>query len=264
MERWIALLAGLLALIVGVLFFWLRGPAPPVTEAAPLVFVVEVRDHYFDPPGLSVQPGDRVVWLLRENALDNGHTVTTYHPSQDRPLRIPPAATPWNSGVLTETSRTYSQVFSVAGVYDYFCILHEQQGMVGRIIVGKASGAQPTEQGLPAAAQSSIPTLDELTSAVGDAFSAMALLNGVAYLTKQGQALLALRQLQELQRRFTAGVGQTDSLAAALQQQSVRDQFENRLASLEALLSRGAPLGAIEQSVAQAKAFLDAVAQGKF
>jgi uncharacterized protein YneF (UPF0154 family) len=30
MDRWIALLAGLLALIVGVLLFWLRGPTPPL------------------------------------------------------------------------------------------------------------------------------------------------------------------------------------------------------------------------------------------
>jgi len=32
MDRWIALLAGLLALIVGVLLFWLRGPTPPLAQ----------------------------------------------------------------------------------------------------------------------------------------------------------------------------------------------------------------------------------------
>jgi plastocyanin len=261
MERWIALLAGLLALVVGVLFFWLRGPAPPVAESSQRLFVVEVRDHYFDPPGLSIQPGDRVVWILEENAQGDGHTVTVYHPSQDRPLRIPAGARPWNSGLMTQLGQSYAVVFSVSGVYDYFCTLHEQQGMVGRVVVGGTAYLQPAEQGLPAAAQSAIPTVDELAGAVGEAFNALALLQGVTYLTKQSQILLALRQVQELQGIFSK---ETEGLlAVALERQGVREQFENRLTSLEALLSRGAPRGAIEQTVAQAKALLDAIAQGR-
>ncbi len=259
MDRWIALLVGLLALAVGVLFFWLRGPAPPVTEAAQLVFVVEIRDHYFDPPGLAIQPGDRVVWILEENAQGDGHTVTAYHPSQDRPLRIPAVATPWNSGLLTQIGGSYSYVFTASGVYDYFCILHEQQGMVGRVIVSGTVAAQPTEQGLPAAAQSAIPPVDELTGAVGEAFNAIGLLQGIAYLSRRGQTLLALRQVQEL----NTSAGEKSLLAVILEQQGIWGQYENRLASLEALLTRGAPISAIEQTVAQAKALLNAVAQGR-
>ncbi len=256
MDRWIALLAGLVALIVGVILFWLRGPTPPLAETAPRVFVVEIRDHYFGPPGLSVRPGDRVVWVLRENAQGDGHTVTAYHPSQDRPLRIPPGASPWNSGLFTEIGQTYSYLFSVPGVYDYFCALHEQQGMVGRVIVGNISGAHIAEQGLPAAAQSSIPTVDELSGVVGEAFTAMALLQGIEYLAQQSQAAQALRQLNEFQRGFPQS-----ALAEALAKQGVREQFENRLAVLEALLSRGAPLRAIAQTVSQAKALLESVAK---
>jgi plastocyanin len=252
MDRWIALLAGLLALIVGVLLFWLRGPTPPLAETAPRVFVVEMRDHYFDPPGLSLRPGDRVVWVLKENAQGDGHTVTAYHPSQDRPLRIPPGAPPWNSGLLTEIGQTYSYLFSVPGVYDYLCVLHEQQGMVRRVRVGSA--ASVTEQGLPAAAQSSIPTVDELSGVVGEAFTAMALLQGIEYLVGQSQTAQALRQLNEFQRGFPQS-----ALAEALAKQGVREQFENRLAVLEALLSRGAPLNAIAQTVSQAKALLESV-----
>lgn len=257
MDRWIALLAGLLALVVGVLFFWLRGPAPPVTETAQLVFVVEIRDHYFDPPGLSIQPGDRVVWILEENAQGDGHTITAYHPSHDRPLRIPAVATPWNSGLLTQLGSSYSYVFTASGAYDYFCILHEQQGMVGRVIVSGTVPAQPPEQGLPAAAQSAIPTVDELTGAVGEAFNAIGLLQGIAYLSRQGQTSLALRQVQEL----STSAGGKSSLAAILEQQGVLNQYEKRLASLEALLTKGAPISAIEQTVAHAKALLDAVAR---
>ncbi len=252
MDRWIALLAGVVALIVGVLFFWLRGPTPPVAEAAQRVFVVEIRDHYFDPPGLSLRPGDRIVWVLKENAQGDGHTVTAYHPSQDRTLRIPPGAPPWNSGLLTQIGQTSSYLFSVSGVYDYLCILHEQQGMVGRVIVGGIT--RTAEQGLPAAAQSSIPTVDELSGVVGEAFTAMALLQGIEYLAQQSQAAQALRQLNEFQRGFPQS-----ALAEALAKQGVREQFENRLSALEALLSRGAPLGAIMQTVSQAKALLEGV-----
>lgn len=254
MDRWIAFLAGLLVVVVGVLFFWLRGPTPPATETTQLVFVVEVRDHYFDPPGLSVQPGDRVVWVLKEDAQGDGHTVTAYHPSQDRPLRIPAGASPFSSGLLRRIGQSYSYLFAVPGVYDYFCTLHEQQGMVGRLIVGGAAGAQVAEQGLPAAAQSSIPTIDELAGDVGEAFNALALLQGMEYLAKQSQTTLALRQLKELQSAFSQSI-----LAAALAKRGMWEQFENRLISLEALLSRGAPISAIEQTVAQAKALLDAV-----
>jgi plastocyanin len=257
MDRWIALLAGLLALIVGVLLFWLRGPTPPVAEAAQRVFVVEIRDHYFDPPGLSVRPGDRVVWVLEENAQGDGHTVTAYHPSQDRPLRIPPGAPPWNSGLMTQIGQSYSYIFVLPGVYDYFCALHEQQGMVGRIIVGGAASSPAiAEQGLPAAAQSSIPTVDELSGIVGEAFTAMALLQGMEYLVGQSQTALALRQLRDFQSVFPQS-----ALAAALAKQGVREQFENRLSVLEALLSRGAPRSAIAQTVSQAKALLESIAK---
>ncbi len=254
MERWLALLAALVAALIGVLFFWLGGPTRPSTEIAQRVFVVEVRDHYFDPPGLTVQPNDRVVWVLKENAQGNGHTVTAYHPSQDRPLRIPAGARPWNSGLMTQIGQSYSYVFSLAGVYDYFCALHEQQGMVGRVIVGGPASAFAVEQGLPAAAQSSIPTIEELSGVVGEAFSALALLQGIAYLTEQSQTALALRQLKEFQSVFSQS-----ALAEALAKQGVREQFENRLSVLEALLSRGAPISAVAQTVAHAKSLLDAL-----
>ncbi|GBC76074.1 Pseudoazurin [bacterium HR07] len=254
MERWLALLAALVAVIVGMLLFWLGGPTRPNMEITQRVFVVEVRDHYFDPPGLSVLPNDRVVWVLKENAQGDGHTVTAYHPSQDRPLRIPAGARPWNSGLMTQIGQSYSYVFALPGVYDYFCTLHEQQGMVGRIIVGGAANPSPTEQGLPAAAQSSIPTIEELSGVVGEVFNAIALLQGIEYLAGQSQTALALRQLRDFQ-----GVFAQSAVAAALAKQGVREQFESRLSVLEALLSRGAPRAALEQAVAHAKALLDAL-----
>ncbi|MCS7198069.1 MAG: plastocyanin/azurin family copper-binding protein [Candidatus Bipolaricaulota bacterium] len=256
MERWLALLAALVAALIGMLFFWLGGPTRSSTEVVQRVFVIEIRDHYFDPPGLTVQPHDRVVWVLKENAQGDGHTVTAYHPSYDRPLRIPPGARPWNSGVMTQLGQSYSYLFTLPGVYDYFCALHEQQGMVGRVIVGGTTNLPAVEQGLPATAQSSIPTIEELSGVTGEAFHAIALLQGIEYLAAQAQTALALRQLRDFQSVFSQS-----HLAMTLTQQGIREQFENRLSALEALLSRRVPISAIVQTVAQAEVLLSALAR---
>lgn len=91
----------------------------------------------FDPVGLFVEPGTRVIW-------ENGsgvHTVTAYHPDNgNRPLRIPAAAEPWDSGYLMQPGEAFGRRFTVPGVYDYFCIPHERAGMAGRIVVGEATG----------------------------------------------------------------------------------------------------------------------------
>ncbi len=91
----------------------------------------------FDPVGLLVAPGTRVRWINRENV----HTVTAYHPANDnRSLRIPEDAEPWDSGYLVEPGDSFELRLVQPGVYDYFCRPHEEAGMVGRIIVGTATG----------------------------------------------------------------------------------------------------------------------------
>ena len=89
---------------------------------------------WFDPIGLHVQPGQTVRWTNRDPG--NSHTVTSYHPDIfERPLRIPAGAKPWNSDYLLP-NESFSQTFTVEGVYDYYCVPHEHAGMVGRIVVG--------------------------------------------------------------------------------------------------------------------------------
>jgi plastocyanin len=95
----------------------------------------------FDPVGLLVSPGQRVRWV---NDGNNVHTATAYHPANDHhPLRIPAAATPWNSGYLVKKGANFEVMLTVEGIYDYYCIPHEASGMVGRIIVSGARGVTP-------------------------------------------------------------------------------------------------------------------------
>ncbi|UXN66102.1 plastocyanin/azurin family copper-binding protein (plasmid) [Phyllobacterium sp. A18/5-2] len=101
---------------------------------------------WFDPIGIRVVPGTVIRW--RNNDPGNSHTATAFHPrNSGHPLRIPAGARPWNSGYLLP-DETFSMMFTVAGVYDYFCIPHEMAGMVGRIVV-----APHSEAVLPVAAE---------------------------------------------------------------------------------------------------------------
>jgi plastocyanin len=88
---------------------------------------------WFSPRGLLIKRGQTIRWVNTEAG--NVHTTTAYHPSnQSKPLRMPEGAKPWNSGYLMP-GESFSVTFDTPGVYDYFCVPHEQAGMVGRIIV---------------------------------------------------------------------------------------------------------------------------------
>lgn len=90
----------------------------------------------FDPIGILVEPGTTIRWMCDANV----HTTTAYHPKNGHhSLRIPTEAQPWASDYLLPRQH-FEVTLSVEGVYDYFCNPHEHAGMVGRIIVGKATG----------------------------------------------------------------------------------------------------------------------------
>jgi len=91
----------------------------------------------FDPIGILLAPGQTVRWVIQAGV----HTTTAYHPrNSNHSLRIPKTATPWNSGYLVNPGDHFEVVLTAEGVYDYFCIPHEMAGMVGRLIVGRATG----------------------------------------------------------------------------------------------------------------------------
>ena len=101
---------------------------------------------YFDPAGVRIAPGDTVRWVQ----LTGFHSITSYHPSNDNHgLRIPACAKPWDSDVLLadypKRGATFEHIFTVPGVYDYFCRPHEMAGMVGRIVVGKPGNGPGTK-----------------------------------------------------------------------------------------------------------------------
>ncbi|WP_144901330.1 cupredoxin domain-containing protein [Halobellus captivus] len=97
----------------------------------------------FTPTEFTISVGETVVW---RNTSSRGHTVTAYDSG------IPEDAEFFASGGYesTEGAReafrsefggsidsgaTWSHSFEVPGEYEYFCIPHEQGGMVGTIVV---------------------------------------------------------------------------------------------------------------------------------
>mgnify|MGYP000498302046 CR=1 FL=1 len=96
--------------------------------------VVEMGNNYFDPIGLHVETGTTVRFEIAAGA----HSATAYE------NRIPTAATPFDSGVIS--SGRYEHTFEVPGTYDYYCIPHKGVGMVGRIVVDTPGGPAEASQ----------------------------------------------------------------------------------------------------------------------
>jgi plastocyanin len=91
---------------------------------------VRMEDNFFDPANITVEPGTTVTWVQSGN---NPHTTTSYDGL-------------WDSGMLPGGSgQTFSFTFDEPGTYDYFCIPHENLGMVGTVTVsGGTATASPT------------------------------------------------------------------------------------------------------------------------
>lgn len=106
----------------------------------------EDGNYYFDPIGLYVEPGDTVRWVNEAGS----HSATSYSPENPgtSKRRIPRAAEPWDSGILTQSGATFEYTFEETGTYDYFCTPHKTLGMVARIVCGEAGGIA-TESPIP-------------------------------------------------------------------------------------------------------------------
>ena len=128
---------------------------------------------YFDPVGVHIAPSDTIRWVQ----VSGFHSITAYHPGNDNhELRIPRSAQPFDSDILLadypKRGATFEHVFTVPGVYDYFCKPHEMAGMVGRVVVGapgdgpgtKAFGYAPSEhwKEIPEVARNAFPPVAEI------------------------------------------------------------------------------------------------------
>lgn len=96
---------------------------------------VSMEDNYFDQASITVPAGTTVTWVQNGN---NPHTTTSYDGL-------------WDSGLIQGGSGgTFSYTFDEPGTYTYYCIPHEDQGMVGTVTVTGGDGASAGQQQLAA------------------------------------------------------------------------------------------------------------------
>ncbi|MGB9966398.1 cupredoxin domain-containing protein [Halobacterium hubeiense] len=96
---------------------------------------IPIPEFYFEPTGLHIDVGDTV----RFNLPTPHHNVNAYHPGFGFSQRVPDDVPPFSSPVLTQGDY-WMYTFDQEGVHDIMCAPHEVFGMVGRIVVGSASG----------------------------------------------------------------------------------------------------------------------------
>ncbi|WP_323676664.1 plastocyanin/azurin family copper-binding protein [Halorubellus sp. PRR65] len=103
---------------------------------------VGMSDSAFEPATVTVSVGDTVVW---KNTSGRSHTVTAYDTG------IPEGGAYFASGEFADeqaardawqrgaggivSGDTYEHTFETAGEFQYFCIPHERQSMVGSVVV---------------------------------------------------------------------------------------------------------------------------------
>ncbi len=235
----------------------------PVADRQPSVvapvYVVEMRDNYFDPPGLLVQLNESVTWVLSEVGGSSGHSATAYHPSQDKELRIPEQAQPFNSNVFKRLNNRYTFKFPMIGVYDYFCIPHEDVGMVGRVIVQEAigPGTQPLDKGISPAGQSMMPTIEEILGLNGKIFNFLAGLNSIPFLAQQGRRDQATAQLKLLQQEWLSGTNKSGSLYESVKTVELSEDFSKQLLVTEEALAKNSALAVLQELIQKAKEILN-------
>lgn len=128
-----------------------EGTPEQASHEAHVALRTEHNEQHFDPHVTWIEVGGTVTW---ENE-SGQHNAVAYHPTHnDKPLRMPEAADPWKTDMLTGSGETASHTFETEGVYDYYCSPHEGVGMVGTVIVGEPD---PHEQPALEEPQDSLP-----------------------------------------------------------------------------------------------------------
>lgn len=95
--------------------------------------VVGMTELEFTPRQITIKVGQTVTW---KNTSETLHTVTADPKLAQNPnhVQLPEGVAPFNSGDLPPGA-TFRYTFRIPGMYQYFCILHEYAGMIGKVEV---------------------------------------------------------------------------------------------------------------------------------
>ncbi|MBE9537200.1 MAG: cupredoxin domain-containing protein [Proteobacteria bacterium] len=105
-------------ILAAIISFFLYG------EAFPEEFKIGMEGWEFRPPTIKIHTGDTVTWI---NDDDTTHNMAF----DDTALGGPTKEDPYKIKV----GREFSWTFKEAGEFSYYCKLHHDQDMVGKVIV---------------------------------------------------------------------------------------------------------------------------------
>jgi plastocyanin len=92
-------------------------PASSALSSPPGYPPVDMLSDRFSPASITITSGEMITWI----GVKGSHTATSYDGL-------------WDSGRV-KSGGTYSFTFTQPGVYRYLCVYHEDDGMVGEVIV---------------------------------------------------------------------------------------------------------------------------------
>lgn len=101
---------------------------------------VDIQGFSYQPPVVTIDPGDSVTWTNRDNA---AHTVTADDGSFNSPTLS-------NGGTFTRT-------FPSAGTFPYHCAIHGT-AMAGSVVAGDSESPTPTPDETATAGPTASPT----------------------------------------------------------------------------------------------------------
>jgi len=88
----------------------------------------------FSPATLNISVGDKVTFRNTSTGIVHTATCDPAKAANASDVSLPAGAAAWDSGSLASGGE-FTQTFTVAGQYRYFCIPHETLGMLGTINV---------------------------------------------------------------------------------------------------------------------------------
>jgi len=105
-----------------------------LAQESQIVVMIDAPAKYRPNP-LKIKVGQTVKWI---NTGETVHTVTADPSQAPDPTwaSLPKGAEMFDSGYMN-AGDTWSYTFKVPGVYRYFCLTHEEEGMKGEIDVEK-------------------------------------------------------------------------------------------------------------------------------
>ncbi len=111
-----------------------RSVRDSLRQRTPAPFVVTItQERTFQPSRIFIPAGSTILW---RNTTRDKLTITNISGlALDRSSTLRPiGAMPFHKDYLMP-GKTFEQTFAIPGVYRYFCLEHEKDGMVGEIVV---------------------------------------------------------------------------------------------------------------------------------